>query len=69
MRYSPFLSCRQAARLISAELDRDLTPLERAGLRLHLHICAACPRVVAQFASLRRSVQGWRDGVEETVEP
>lgn len=65
MRYSPFLSCRQASRLMSAKLDRELTPLELIGLRLHLAICDACPKVIRQFDLLRRSVREWRNGIEE----
>ena len=64
MRYSPFLTCRQAAKLITAELDRELNPLERIGLRMHLKICDACPTVVRQLALLRRSVRELRDGSE-----
>ena len=65
MRYSPFLTCRQAAKLITAELDRALTPVERLGLRLHLRICDACPTVIRQLALLRRSVRELRDGTEK----
>ncbi len=64
MRYSPFLSCRQAARLITARLDRPLGPLERVGLRLHLTICDACPIVIRQLDQIRASIRGWRDSVE-----
>ena len=64
MRYSPFLSCRAAARLITAELDRDLNAFERIALMLHLKICDTCPKVVEQFAQLRRSVAEWREGIE-----
>ena len=49
MRYSPFLSCRQASRLMSAKLDRELTSLERVGLRLHLAICEPCRRYFGQM--------------------
>lgn len=63
--YSPFLTCRQAARLISAKLDRELNPLERLGLRLHLRICTACPTVVRQLGQLRRSVRELRDSSED----
>jgi len=65
MRYSPFLSCREASRLITARLDRALGPIERLGLRLHLRICDACPIVVRQFDLIRRSVRELRDVVED----
>lgn len=64
MKYSPFLSCREAARLITADLDRDLRPVERAALALHLRICGACPRVVRQMAMMRDAMRVWRDAEE-----
>lgn len=64
MKYSPFLSCRQAARLITAELDRELGPIERVALAIHLRICDACPRVVRQMALMRDAIRSWRE-VEE----
>ena len=64
MTYSPFLSCRQASRLITAELDRELTTLERVALRLHLGICDVCPTVIRQFALLRRSMAQLREVAE-----
>ncbi len=64
MRYSPFLSCREAARLITARLDRELTPFERVGLELHLKICDACPIVVRQLATLRQAMVQWRESAE-----
>jgi anti-sigma factor RsiW len=65
MTYSPFMSCRQAAWLITARLDRELGPLERAALAIHLRICDACPRVVAQLDLLRAATRGLRDGMEQ----
>ncbi len=65
LRYSPFLSCRQASRLITAKLDRELTSLERIALRLHLAICDACPIVIRQLDLMRRLLREWRDGIEE----
>lgn len=64
MKYLPFLSCREAARLITAELDRELGPIERAALAVHLRICDACPRVVRQMAQIRDAMRGWRDAEE-----
>ena len=64
MKYSPFLSCREAARLISDDFDRDLSALERVALALHLKICGVCPKVVRQLEQLRAKVGEWRDGVE-----
>ncbi len=64
MRYLPFLTCREASRLITAELDRALNPFERLGLTMHLKICDACPIVVRQMALVRRTIRELRDGSE-----
>ena len=39
-RLSP--NCRQSAQLISEASERQLSPLDRLGLRLHLLLCRAC---------------------------
>ena len=49
------LNCRQASRLISEGLDRDLGLGLRTALRLHLMICTACTRVKTQLAFLHRA--------------
>lgn len=49
------LSCREASRLISERLDRDLGVAERAALRVHLAICVACTRMTRQFEFLRKA--------------
>lgn len=65
MSYSPFLSCRQASRLISARLDRELGPLDRIALQFHLRICTTCPTVVRQMAVLRDAMRSWRETSEQ----
>jgi len=62
------MSCRQAAWLITARLDRELGPLERAALAFHLHICDACPRVVAQLDLLRAATRDLRDDLEQGIQ-
>jgi len=49
------LNCKEASRLMSEGLDRDLDLGQRTALRLHLLICTACSRVKAQFAFLHRA--------------
>lgn len=49
------LNCKEASRLISQGLDRELDLGQRTALRLHLLICTACSRAKAQFAFLRRA--------------
>ncbi|HEV8095541.1 MAG TPA: zf-HC2 domain-containing protein [Burkholderiales bacterium] len=51
------LSCREATRLLSQGLDRELALGERIALRVHLAICAGCRNVDRQLAFLRRAVR------------
>jgi hypothetical protein len=50
-------SCKEAARLQSAALDRKLTLLERFGLRFHLLLCKWCRRYGKQITFLRSAAQ------------
>ena len=59
------LTCKEAARLISEGLDRDLGPSERAALRLHVAVCRACERVTRQFEFLRRAARDYPGPDEE----
>ena len=56
------LTCKEASRLISEGLDRDLPATQRTALRMHITICKACQRISAQFDFLRRAVGGYPDG-------
>lgn len=49
-RLSP--TCRQAARLISDAMERDLPAVDRIGMSLHLAICRACRRYRRSVAFL-----------------
>lgn len=51
------LTCRDATRLISDSMDRDLSRLEHLGLRLHLFTCRICNRYRAQLLLLRRVIR------------
>jgi hypothetical protein len=51
------LSCKEASRLISQEMDRRLSLTERIALRLHVRICDACTHFTRQVAFLRRALQ------------
>ena len=50
------LSCREASRLISASLDRDLTGRERWSLRIHTLLCRACQRFAQQAKMIREAI-------------
>jgi predicted anti-sigma-YlaC factor YlaD len=51
------LTCKQVARILSDGLDNEMTPPERARLRVHMVICEACRNVEQQFGLLRRLVR------------
>lgn len=47
------LSCKEATRLMSQELDRPLGLSERIGLRLHVLICTGCSNFRRQMGAMR----------------
>jgi hypothetical protein len=57
------LSCKEAARLVSEQLDRKLPFWRRASLRLHVFICRACTRYARQLRALDQAVsRKYREG-------
>ena len=51
------ITCREASRLQSQAMDRDLSFGERVSLRLHMSVCDACTAVNRQLAFLRKAVK------------
>lgn len=49
-------TCREVHRLVSEGLDRNLTLVERARMRLHLMICEACTNFETQMQLIRRAM-------------
>ena len=49
------INCKEASRLISSGLDKDIDPAYRNALRIHLALCDACNKLKAQFVFLRRA--------------
>ncbi len=58
------LTCKEAAALMLAREDHALPLAERAALRLHLAICAACPRFERQLLTMRNALKQWRGYVD-----
>lgn len=56
------LSCRHATELMSQEQDRPLTLVERAGLGLHVWLCAGCNNYRRQMAVLRAACRRFGGG-------
>jgi Putative zinc-finger len=61
------LSCREASRLISESLDRELTRRERWSLRLHTFICTACKRFAQQTKIIREAVACMPDALRDKL--
>jgi hypothetical protein len=59
------LSCKEATRLVSQGLDRELAFGERIALRVHLVLCAGCRNVDRQLSFLRRAVSRLSASVDE----
>ncbi len=53
-------SCRQVAALVIAREDRQLPLLDRVAVRLHMGICAACPKFERQVLLMRNALAQWR---------
>ena len=50
------LSCKEATRLVSEGLDRELPFWRRMSLRLHVVMCRGCSRYTRQITVLNRLV-------------
>ncbi len=50
------LSCKEATRLVSEGLDRELPFWRRMGLRLHVVMCRGCLRYTRQITALNRLI-------------
>jgi hypothetical protein len=53
------LTCRDASRMLSDGLDKDLSIADRAALKLHLTLCDACTRLRSQFEFMRRAIKAY----------
>lgn len=60
------LSCREASRLISESLDRELTRRERWSLRIHTLLCTACRSFARQTSMIREAIANMPDALRET---
>ncbi len=50
------LSCKEATRLVSEGLDRELPFWQRLGLRFHVVMCRGCSRFARQITALNRAI-------------
>ena len=58
----PFMrTCKDASPLMLTRADQNLPMQDRLALRLHLAICAACPRFERQLLTMRSAMKQWRN--------
>jgi predicted anti-sigma-YlaC factor YlaD len=50
-------TCKEVHRLVSEELDHDLSFMDRLRVHLHLRICDACKNFEGQMRLLRRAMR------------
>ena len=58
-------TCQEAATLLLAQEDQRLPLRDRLALRLHLAICAACPRFERQLLTMRNAMKQWRNYTDD----
>lgn len=62
-------TCRDVTRLVLQREDRALSLRERLSIRLHMWICAACPRFERQVRLMRVTCRRWRAYAESDEAP
>jgi predicted anti-sigma-YlaC factor YlaD len=58
-------TCKEVHRLTSEGLDRELSLIERARMRMHLLVCDACRNFTGQMQLIRRAMRQM-GGVDES---
>ena len=53
-------TCKETAALLIAREDRALSLGDRVALRLHMAVCANCPKFERQSTSMRQAFARWR---------
>lgn len=51
------ISCREATRLVSLSMDKELPLASRIRLRLHVFICKGCARFERQLLLIREALR------------
>lgn len=53
-------TCKQVTALVIAREDQALSLRDQLALRLHMAICAACPKFERQVLTMRNAMRQWR---------
>lgn len=62
-------TCKEVTALIIAREDQALPLPDRLALRLHMAMCAACPKFERQVLTMRQAMQQWRNYQEPETGP
>ena len=54
-------TCKQVSALVIAREDRQLPWTDRLALRLHMALCAACPKFERQVLTMGNAMKHWRN--------
>ncbi len=54
-------TCKQVSALVIAREDRQLPWADRLALRLHMAMCATCPRFERQVLTMGNAMKQWRN--------
>lgn len=54
-------TCKEVTALVIAREDQALPLLDKFALRIHMAICAACPKFERQVLTMRNAMQQWRN--------
>lgn len=59
------MTCKEAAALLVAREDQNISLGDKVVLRLHLLACKACPKFERQLLMMRSSMEQWRHYTQE----
>lgn len=62
-------TCKEVTALIIAREDQALPLPDRLALRLHMAMCAACPKFERQVLTMRQAMRQWRNYQESETGP
>jgi predicted anti-sigma-YlaC factor YlaD len=62
-------TCKEVHRLTSEGLDRELSMVERARVRVHLLVCVACRTFDGQMQLIRRAMRHLTPPIDQDRDP
>ena len=62
-------TCKEVSALVIAREDRVLPWRDRLALRLHMAVCAACPKFERQVLTMQNAMRQWRNYEDADMGP